>query len=113
MAISYQDIGQICATFHATGSMQEGNVCKLSSNDTVSACSADGAFHGVLLHGDGTLHCVQVCGYVTVPYTGTAPAVGYTALAANGAGGVKTLSGARERLVVHVDSSAKTVGFFL
>ena len=53
-------------------------------------------------------------GYVELPYTGTAPAVGYALLAADGKGGVRTAaSGGRSCLVVHVDTAEKKIGLFL
>ena len=60
---------------------------------------------------------VRTSGYVKMTYTGTAPAVGYAALAATGAASVKadTASPAvgGEHLVIDVDTTAKTVGFML
>ena len=56
---------------------------------------------------------VTMGGYVELHYTGAAPTVGYTALAADGSGGVKVLEGGREYLVVSVDTEAQTVGLFL
>ena len=53
-------------------------------------------------------------GFVELPYSGEAPAVGYQTLAADGAGGVKTVTaGGRSLLVVMVDSANETVGVFL
>ena len=49
-------------------------------------------------------------GFVTVSYTGTAPDVGWTALAADGEGGVKSVTtGGRAYLVADADTTAKTV----
>ena len=52
---------------------------------------------------------------MTLPYSGaTAPSLGYNALEADGAGGVKVgESSARERLVVEVDATAGKVTFLL
>ena len=74
------------------------------------ADSANGAvFSGVIAGVRDELVTVQYRGFVTLPYTGTAPAVGYANLAANGSGGVKTASGGRSLLVVSVDPTAATV----
>ena len=43
---------------------------------------------------------VQVAGFVTVGYSGTVPAVGWSALAANGSGGVKSVSTGGQTLLV-------------
>ena len=49
-----------------------------------------------------------------MPYTGTdAPAVGYAALAADGAGGVKVSTKGNNYLVLNVNTAAKTVSFML
>ena len=49
-----------------------------------------------------------------MPYTGTdAPAVGYAALAADGAGGVKVSTKGNTYLVLSVNTTAKTVSFML
>lgn len=50
---------------------------------------------------------------ITVPYTGTAPAVGYAGLSADGTGGVKADSAGRSRLVADVNEADKTVTFVL
>ena len=50
---------------------------------------------------------------VTAGYTGGAPALGWSGLAADGAGGVKSSESGREFLVVDVDTSAQTVTFAL
>ncbi len=52
-------------------------------------------------------------GFVKTPYSGTAPALGYTALAADGNGGVKAASSGPLRLVLELDTTKKTVGFCL
>ena len=46
-------------------------------------------------------------------YTGTAPSVGHTVLAANSTGGVKTATNGGECLVIDVDTSDNTVGFII
>ena len=56
---------------------------------------------------------MQVKGFVKTPYSGTAPALGYTALAADGNGGVKAASSGPLRLVLELDTTKKTVGFCL
>lgn len=51
---------------------------------------------------------------VTMPYTGTdAPAVGYAALASDGADGVKASTKGNTYLVLSVNTTAKTVSFML
>ena len=114
MSISFEGIGQWAATF-ACGETAEGQVVKVSGSGEVAACSDGDSFCGVVLFTarDGAACSVALGGMVRVPYTGTAPALGWTGLAANGAGGVKALSSGRSYLVVDVDTAGKTVAFAL
>lgn len=109
MSISFHGIGQECATFLSTTAV-EGQVVKMSGRGAVGACSDGDDFCGVAVCRRDDACSVQVSGFVTVGYSGTVPAVGYTALSANGAGGVKTAStGGTVHLVVDADTTAKTV----
>ena len=56
---------------------------------------------------------MQLGGFVTLPYTGTVPALGLSALAADGNGGVKSLETGREYWVVASDEAAQTVTILL
>ena len=117
MELSYEGIGQVAATFE-TQAVQEdddklaiGDVVALTAGGTVGFGTAGAAPCGVVL----TLEkdqkaAVQVDGFATVAYTGSAaPAVGWTGLAVDGAGGVQAASsGGRSCLVVRVDTAAKT-----
>lgn len=109
MNISFHGIGQECATF-LSETAQEGQVVKVSGRGTVGACSAGDSFCGVALCCRDGACSVQVGGFVTVGYTGTVPGAGWTALAADGAGGVKSVeTGGRVYLVADADTTAKTV----
>ena len=111
MSVSFHGIGQVCATFLGDGT--EGQVVKMSGKGTVAACSAGDSFCGVALCAKGDACAVQVAGFVTVPYSGTEPAPGYAALAADGSGGVKIVESGREYLVADADTTAKTVTILL
>ena len=114
MKVSYEGIGQWAATF-ACGQVSEGEMVKVSASGEVSACSDGDSFCGQVLSvgRDGSACAVALGGMVRVPYTGTAPALGWTGLAADGSGGVKASSAGRSYLVVDVDTSGKTVTFAL
>lgn len=133
MSVSFEGVGQVCATFLG-GKLTEGQVVKLTGSGTVGACSAGDNFIGAALCCKDDACTVQVGGFVTVSYSGTAPAAGWCALTADGNGGVKTAaaeaavleeaggSGTTEagktesgRLlpVVSVDTTAKTVTVLL
>ena len=109
MNISFHGIGRECATFLST-TAKEGQVVKMSGRGTVGPCSAGDDFCGVALCCRDDACSVQVNGFAAVSYTGTVPAVGWTALAADGSGGVKGVEiGGRVWLVVDADTTAKTV----
>ena len=113
MKLSYEGIGAWSATF-TTADAVEGQVVKMSASGAVAKCSGGDGFCGVAGAVRGTVCGVQLGGVVSVPYTGAAPAVGYALLAADGSGGVKSVStGGRSYLVLSVDTAAKTVTFVL
>lgn len=114
MSVSFEAIGQQYVTFDAAESAAAQKPCKLTANGTVGVCGAGDGFFGVISRVDGGVAGVIMGGYVELPYSGTtAPTLGYCALAADGAGGVKTAEGAREYLVCLVDTAGKRVGLFL
>ncbi len=114
MKLSYEGIGQWAATFSAAGAVV-GEVVKLSENGTVAACNADEEFCGVVLSTSraGDACAVALGGLVTTGYSGTAPALGWSGLHADGTGGVKAAAAGRSHLVVDVDADGKTVTFTL
>ena len=103
MSISYEGIGEWCATF-VCGAVSEGDIVKVSANGTDGFCGVVRA----VAH-DGKACTVQLGGLASVKYSGTAPAVGYTELMADGSGGVskpgENQSGS-SYLVLSVDSAA-------
>ena len=113
MKSSYEGIGQWAATF-ACGDIAEGQVVKISGNGEVAACADGDQFCGVVISiGHDKQACaVAMGGLVTVPYTGTAPALGWTGLAADANGGIKAAEG-HEYMVVDVDENGQTITFAL
>ena len=89
MNISFEGVGQVCATFLGSG-LTEGQVVKLTGNGTAGACAADDGFCGVALCCKEDACTVQMGGFAAVGYSGAAPALGYTALTADGKGGVQS-----------------------
>ena len=114
MGISFEGIGLWAATF-ACGETTVGQVVKISGNGQVAACADGDSFCGVteFVARVGGACSVALGGMVRVPYTGTAPTLGWESLAADGNGGVKAASTGRSYLVVDVDESDKTVTFAL
>ena len=114
MNVSYEGVGQVCATFLGED-IAEGHVVKLSGSGTVGECKAGDNFCGVALCAKEDACTVQVCGFATVKYSGDAPAAGWTALDADGSGGVKAAASGTGRTlpVVAVDTTAKTATILL
>lgn len=112
MSISFHGIGQVCTTFLGE-CITEGHVVKMTGNSTVAPCGDGENFCGVAVCCKDDACSVQVDGFAVLPYSGTAPTVGWSSLAADGTGGVKTDEGGRSYLVVHVDTTAKTVSIKL
>ena len=113
MNISFEGVGQVCATFLGSG-LTDGQVVKMTDNCTVGACGADDSFCGVAMCCKDDACTVQVSGFVSVSYTGTAPTLGWCGLAADGKGGVKkTANDGVARLVTDVDTTAKIVTIML
>lgn len=112
MNYGFDGVGQWAATF-AAEEVEEGAVVKPAGNGSVTACAAGDAFCGVAIYvgHDGKACSVQLGGMATVPFSGTAPVVGYGVLAADGNGGVKTATSGEKYWIVAVDSAAGTVTF--
>lgn len=114
MAISFQAIGQKIVSFAAASGLTAGKPCIVSANETVSLSANGKSFCGVVQNVKDGVAGVIVSGCVTLPYSGAAaPTVGYCGLCADGNGGVTAASDGRSYLVVGVDTTAKTVEFFL
>lgn len=114
MSVSTKGFCENVLTLKAASGLTVGVPVAVSANDTVSSAGADAKFCGVGVNVNGGYAGVQLCGAVTLPYTGTeAPAVGYAALAADGAGGVKVSTKGNNYLVLNVNTAAKTVSFML
>ena len=112
MSVSVKGFNENVLTLKAASGLTAGVPVSMSENDTVAAATE--VFCGVSVSVSGNYAGVQLTGMVTLPYTGTtAPAVGYAALIADGAGGVKADSKGRSYLVVNVDSTNKKVSFML
>ena len=113
----FKDIGANGVSFASalTRGTDEGKVVKPTAAGTVGLCTAGDNFIGVVRTIDGAdkLAVVQTKGFVTVAYSGTAPALGYQALEADGNGGVQAVSspaaGDTYCWVVAVDTGAGTL----
>ena len=91
-------------TCTTAASLDAGVPVKLTGNFTASAAANGDALFGVALSCRDGVCAVQVQGAVTLPYTGTAPAVGFGTLACNGSGGVKTDANGTKVRILAVDT---------
>ncbi len=96
MSISYEGIGEWCATLGCGTGVNEGDIVKVGAGGTAAKCTAGDGFCGVVraIAHDGKACSVQLGGLAGVKYSGTtAPAAGYAELMADGQGGVSVPGG--------------------
>jgi len=110
--ITFDSIHETFMTFSADDGLEAGMVCKITDNCAVGPCQSGDSFCGVARSARLGMAGIVLSGYVTLPFSGTAPTLGYCALCADGTGAVK-VGGDRQYLVAHVDKNAQTVGLFL
>lgn len=109
MEISFEGIGQTAATFAAAGGIEAGMTAALTADSTVGVGKAGDAPCGKVLSVKNGMAAVQISGMAQVSYSGTAPTVGYAAIACDGSGGIKTVTtGGITCLVVSVNTVDKT-----
>ena len=114
MSVAFMGFNEKTLTFNTSENIDAGTPVSISANGTVAKTSTGGAFIGIALSQRNDLVEVQLCGYVKSDYTSTAPALGKTALGANGTGGVKAVSsGGTSCLVISVDETASTVEYII
>lgn len=110
---SYESIAQICASFQCDTAVRAGMPCKMSENNTVEKAEKDDAFIGIVACQRDMVANVVVRGFVTVPYSGNAPAVGRTGLVTGDNSTVTASTTGEKYLVVASDTVNKTVTFLL
>lgn len=114
MEYSFSGFGENAATFSAGTDVVAGAPVKMTANATVGTCADGDDFCGVALNVRCGYAAVQLSGYVSLPYSGTAPSVGWQNLKAAAGGKIQTAStGGRSLLVVDVDTAAGTCGVIL
>ena len=107
MSISFKGLGENVVTFK-TYTAVVGSPVTVIANDLVSKSNAGDTFCGVAASVADGYVAVQVGGFVELPYSGTAPTLGYNTVVANGNGGIKTNSTGRNVLVVNVNQTKLT-----
>ncbi len=112
--ISFNGFDEKVLTFNGIG-VKAGALVTVKDNAAVENSAASEDFIGVCVGCvNDSYVTVQVSGYMELPYSGEAPALGYTALVANGNGGVKaSSSGKNVCRVLKIDTVNSKVGFIL
>ena len=109
MNISFSGFNENVLTFEYTGTLNKGDLVKMSASSKVTKASANDEFIGVCLHIRDGYAAVQVKGYVECAKSGTVN-VGYNKLV-TASDGVKTAESGVDRLVIYVDTTK--IGFVL
>ena len=81
MKVAFGGYGEKLVTFETAEGVLAGMPVMMSANGTVAPCAEGKAFCGAAVNVRDGFAAVQLAGYVRLPYTGTAPAVGYQTLA--------------------------------
>ncbi len=108
MSISYEGIGYLAVNMPELDSV-EGHVCAINTEGAAVPCNSGDLFFGVVEAVRNYMACVQVEGFVKLPYSGSEPTAGLIKLAADGNGGVAVNSNGRMHLVVSVDPDNQTL----
>ena len=112
MDISIQGYDTKFVTMRADEGCNKGSAATITQNGTVGPCTS-GAFIGFIAGVVGDYALVQTSGAVSVPYSGTAPALGYITLKADANGGIAALgegeSAGRAVTVVSAENGAATI----
>ena len=109
----YNGFKEKVLTFESDGVIAANTPVKLSDNGKVTAAAAGDRFIGFAVACEGDFVTVQVEGYRTAVYSGTAPTVNFSKLVADGTSKVKTDDTGSDVLVLDVNTTDKTVGFIL
>lgn len=114
MSVSFKGINEQVVTFKTEDELTPGTLVTVSDNGTVSPCAANGKIVGVVVSCRENLAAVQISGYVTLPYSGSAPALGVTAIAAASDTKIKAdATNGKLVTVVETDTAALTAGILL
>lgn len=113
MSISFKGFNEQVITFRTETELAAGTLVKMSDSATVEACAAGELFIGAVVTSHGNIAAVQTGGYVSVPYSGTAPELGITAVSAADGKAVKADANGRTVTVIELDTTNETAGILL
>ena len=111
MNICFEGIGEVVATFCVEdgAELTAGQAVALVGDGEVGMGADGDVLCGVVIHAeeDGCA-AVQVGGMCKVNYAGAAPAIGWTGIAVDGTGKIKTAEDGVKCMVISVDAEAGT-----
>ncbi len=113
MSISFKGFNEQVITFAAETELEVGTLVKMSDSATVEKCKGNDLFIGIVASSSGNIVAVQTGGYISIPYSGTAPTLGITALSAADEKTVTTDESGRSVTVIELDETNKTAGILL
>lgn len=113
MSISLNGYDVNCITLRKLGEEPVLGPIDIKEQKIASAATSGTNIHAVAVANRGDYVTVQTTGYVELPYSGSAPALGVTKIACNGMGGVSVSTASTDHLIVTVDTKNKKVGFII
>ena len=113
MTTNFNGFNEKVLTFECDTKITAGTPVKLTANGKIAVAGAGDRFIGTCVYTRCGYAAVQVEGYVTLPYTSTAPTINFAKLVADGNGGVKADTNGSEVVAICVDTNAKTIGFIM
>ncbi len=101
-------------TLYTEADIKAGMSVELDSDGKAVIAGSNSRFIGICTKAEGNYISVALTGIVTVPYTGSAPSIGYELLSGDGNGNVKFNGGSEvDHLVLSVNTEDKLVTFML
>ncbi|MBQ5824702.1 MAG: hypothetical protein IIW48_07825 [Clostridia bacterium] len=113
MSISFKGFNEQVATFATATELEAGTLVKMSASATVEPCKGGELFIGAVVSSHGNYAAVQTSGYVSLPYSGSAPNLGITTLSAADSETVTSDANGRTVTVIELDETNKTAGILL
>lgn len=120
MNVSFEGFKVKALTFTVTEPIAPGTLVRASGDGGVETCTGEDDFCGVVLSCRDGVACVQIEGYVELPFSGLAPDAGYCSVLAFDQNTIKrtelgtdAVSAGRKLLILKVDYVNSVCGLVL
>ena len=113
MSISFKGFNEQVITFRTESELEAGTLVKVSGSATVAAATSGEDFIGIVVCTHGDIAAVQVGGYVSLPYSGSAPTLGTASIAPADSKTVTASDSGKTVTVVELDTENSTAGILL